>query len=112
MIIVIPRWFYRDLGILENDIALTKNGVEIKRTNKSLHVQKIADGKFLIGDLIYDSSIDVIDLGRIARQPKLWLGNPEFIQFAPVKEGWDLPLKNMTSYVSRLKKVKLCLSST
>jgi long-chain acyl-CoA synthetase len=105
MIIVIPRWFYRDLGILENDIALTKNGVEIKRTNKSLHVQKIADGKFLIGDLIYDSSIDVIDLGRIARQPKLWLGNPEFIQFAPVKEGWDLPLKNMTSYVSRLKKL-------
>ncbi|NJO90504.1 MAG: hypothetical protein HC831_17255 [Chloroflexia bacterium] len=60
----------------------------------------------MIGDLIYDSSVDVIDLGRIARQPKLWIGNPEFIQFAPVKEGWDLPLKNMTAQVARLKKLK------
>jgi len=105
IIIVVPRWFYRDLGILENDIILRENGVENRRTKKSLIVQKIEDKKFLIGDLIYDNSIDVIDLGRIARQPKLWIGNPSFIQFAPVKEGWDLPLKNMTHQVARLKKL-------
>jgi long-chain acyl-CoA synthetase len=106
LIIVIPRWFYRDLGILETDIILTNDGVENRRTNKSLIVQKLEDKKFLIGDLIYNSTVDVIDFGRIARQPKLWIGNPEFIEFAPVKEGWDLPLKNMTSHVSRLKKLK------
>ena len=106
IVLVVPRWFYRDLGILENDIVLTDDGVENRRTNKALTVQKLEDKRFLIGDLIYSSSIDVIDMGRIARQPKLWIGNPAFIEFAPVKDGWDLPLKNMTPHVARLKELK------
>lgn len=101
--LVIPRWFFRDLGILENDIVLNKHGVKNRQTNKEIIIRKIDDTSFLIGDLIYTSSIKIIDIGRIARQPKLWIGNPAFIEFAPVKEGWDLPLKNMSTHVSRLK---------
>ncbi|MBN1253060.1 MAG: GNAT family N-acetyltransferase [Bacteroidales bacterium] len=101
--IVIPRWFFRDLGILENDIVLKKSGIENRQTSQYLKVKHVEDDKFLIGDLIYHSSIKTIDIGRIARQPKLWIGNPEFIAFAPVKEGWDLPFKCLSYYVCRPK---------
>ena len=94
--IVIPRWFYRDFGILENDIIVNKTGLENRRTGQKLKIEHVQENKYLIGDLIYQSSIKTIDIGRIARQPKLWIGNPEFINFAPVKEGWDLPLKSLS----------------
>lgn len=103
LVLVIPRWFYRDLGILETDIVLTDDGVENRRKGTSIEVRRVKQHQFLIGDLIYESKIDVIDFGRIARQPRLWMGNPAFIRFAPVKEGWDLPLKNMTPHVARLQ---------
>ncbi len=103
--LVIPRWFYRDLGILENDILITNKGILNRQTKIELIIRKIDDHQFLIGDLIYSSSINTIDLGRVARQPKLWIGNPAFIEFAPVKDGWDLPLKSMSSHVMRLKEL-------
>ena len=105
IILVIPRWFYRDLGILENDIIITDKGILNRQTKLELRIRKIEEHQFLIGDLIYSSSINTLDLGRIARQPKLWIANPSFIEFAPVKDGWDLPLKNMSSHVLRLKEL-------
>ncbi len=103
--IVIPRWFYRDLGILENDIITTNKGLKNRQTNIELAIRKTEENHFLIGDLVYTSTIDTIDLGRLARQPKLWLGNPSFLEFAPVKDGWDLPLKSLSPHVMRLKKL-------
>ena len=103
--IVIPRWFYRDFGILENDIIVNKTGLENRRTGQKLKVEHVEEDKYLIGDLVYQSSIITIDIGRIARQPKLWVGNPEFINFAPVKEGWDLPLKSLSYNVYYYNKI-------
>jgi len=86
----IPRWFFRDLGILENDILL-KEGMLFNRRKKCfLHVRKAGEGSFEIGDLIYKIGADEFDLGVFARQPQLWIGNPELVGFCPVKEGWDL----------------------
>ncbi|MFN8258544.1 MAG: GNAT family N-acetyltransferase [Bacteroidales bacterium] len=101
--LVIPRWFYRDLGILENDIVITNNGIKNRQNSLELRIRKTEFQHFLIGDLVYHSTINAIDLGRLARQPRFWLGNPAFIEFAPVKDGWDLPLKNLSPHVSRLK---------
>jgi long-subunit acyl-CoA synthetase (AMP-forming)/predicted GNAT family acetyltransferase len=88
----IPRWVFRDLGILENDI-LYENGALVDRRNKHyLHVKKTAQDSYEIGDLRYKITSTEIDLGVLARQPKLWLGNPQLVAFCPVKEGWDLTL--------------------
>ncbi|MGA3013330.1 MAG: GNAT family N-acetyltransferase [Bacteroidales bacterium] len=88
----IPRWVFRDLGILENDI-LYENGALFDRRNKHyLHIRKTTTDSFEIGDLQYKITSTEIDLGTLARQPKLWLGNPQLVAFCPVKEGWDLPL--------------------
>lgn len=103
--IVIPRWFYRDMGILENDIIIEDNYLKNRQNGSKLYIKHIKNKKYHIGDLIYKSSINTIDIGRIARQPRLWIGNPEFITFAPVKEGWDLPLKSLSSNLCRPKKL-------
>ncbi|MCF6242915.1 MAG: GNAT family N-acetyltransferase, partial [Bacteroidales bacterium] len=110
--IVIPRWIYRDMGILENDIIVEENSLVNRQNNKKLTIKPIGDNKFLIGDLIYQSTAKTIDIGRIARQPKLWIGNPEFIDFAPVKEGWDLPLKTLSQQLCRPKKLTKQYKST
>ncbi|RLD85203.1 MAG: hypothetical protein DRJ07_03545, partial [Bacteroidetes bacterium] len=104
--IVIPRWFYRDLGILENDIIVEDGFLKNRQNDKKLYINHIMDKKYQIGDIVYESTISTIDIGRIARQPRLWIGNPEFISFAPVKEGWDLPLKSLSSNVCRPKSHK------
>ncbi len=110
--IVIPRWIFRDMGILENDIIIEENSLVNRQNNKKLTIKHVEDNKYLIGDLIYQSSAKTIDIGRIARQPKLWIGNPEFIDFAPVKEGWDLPLKTLSKQLCRPKKLTKKYKST
>lgn len=98
----IPRWFFRDLGILESDIIVKPNGIFNNQSKQILAVKKLKkSGKILIGDLVYNLSGNEIDLGLFTRQPRLWFANPALIQFCPIKEGWDLPLKNVSSQVER-----------
>jgi len=98
--IVIPRWFFRDLGILETDIILIAGGIYNKRQSKILNIKYLDENQYLIGDLVYTSKIPAIDIGRFARQPRLWIGNPQLIDFCPVKEGWDLSLRAISSQVN------------
>ncbi len=52
--IVIPRWIYRDMGILENDIIVEGNALLNRQTNKKLNIEHLEGSKYLIGYLIYD----------------------------------------------------------
>ncbi|HPW18379.1 MAG TPA: AMP-binding protein [Candidatus Aminicenantes bacterium] len=99
--ISIPRWFFRDLGILEDEIVSRRGGLRDLNRGLSLPVRRGADERtWLVGDLEYGISGDVLDLGVFARQPVLWAGNPSLAAFSPVKEGWDLPLDPATGEVS------------
>ncbi len=87
--VTIPRWFFRDLGILETDIVVKDHKLFNRRDGLTLKVRRINKDFCRIGDLKYRTSSDVIDLGLMARQPKLWMGNCSLVAFSPVKEGWD-----------------------
>ena len=104
--IAIPRWFYRDLGILEDDIIFNEKGL-FNRSNKlQLCIEHCPDvNGFLIGDLIYTIGSQAINMGVFARQPRLWIGNPALIDFCPCKEGWDLPLRKVSPQVVRPKNI-------
>jgi hypothetical protein len=52
-----------------------------------------------VGALEYLLGDDVVDLGVFARQPRLWIGNPALVAFAPCKPGWDLPLRKISGQV-------------
>jgi long-chain acyl-CoA synthetase len=96
----IPRWFFRDLGILEPDIVAQPEGLLNRRAQRFLLIARDPDSQNTrIGDLEYVVEGNRIDLGLFARQPMLWLGNPSLIAFCPCKEGWDLPLKRVSSQV-------------
>jgi hypothetical protein len=45
-----------------------------------------------VGDLEYQLEGQVIDLGLLARQPLLWMGNTQLINFSPCRTGWDTEL--------------------
>jgi len=95
-----PRWFYRDIGILEDDIEVDETGVFNRRNQRRIRIDHCANGnRVCIGDLEYDMDGDIIDMGLLARQPSLWLGNPSLIAFCPCKEGWDTPLAPFSGQV-------------
>jgi long-subunit acyl-CoA synthetase (AMP-forming)/GNAT superfamily N-acetyltransferase len=93
--IQIPKWFFRDLGILETDIYFENNRLYNRRTNAFLRFRKLRGDKLMVGDMQYHISSPKIDLGIFTRQPKLWTGNAELTAFCPVKEGWDLDTGNI-----------------
>ena len=95
----IPRWFYRDLALLEDDIAARQQELWIKKTGRSLQICRESDGAVRIGDLLYRLPDVSVDLGLFARQPRLWVGNPSLAAFAPCKPGWDLPLRGLSDQV-------------
>ena len=97
--ISIPKWFFRDLGILETDIRYDRHRLINRRDGSSLFIRKIKGKWFQIGHLKYHNDSANIDMGLIARQPKIWTGNPAMISFCPVKEGWDLPMKGVSASV-------------
>lgn len=96
----IPRWLYRDLGILEDDIVVRDGALCNRRLDHRLSIGPVEYSEnVLIGDLEYQLSGQEIDLGLFCRQPRLWVSNPALTRFCPCREGWDLPLKGVTAHV-------------
>ncbi len=101
----IPRWFYRDLGILESDILIRQNSIYDRVNNRELICRKTDENCYQIGNLIYTHETNNLDFDILAKQPLLWAGNQPFRDFSPVKEIWEVDLKYFH------KRVKLPLIS-
>jgi len=88
----IPRWIFRDLGILESDITVQYGGLYDRHRGLLLKITELEDGLTKIGDLVYKlQGKKTFNLGRLSRQPLLWAGNLSLANFCPVKDGWDTP---------------------
>ena len=94
--IKIPRWFFRDIGILEDDIIIDENGLLNRSSSVHLTIKK-KDNLIQVGDLFYSLNSNFIELGTIVRQPSLWCGNNELLSFYPCKEGWDTPINSISN---------------
>lgn len=101
--IQIPRWFYRDLGILEKDLIISNSSIFNQDNHRSLTIRSLKISDLVqVGSLQYRINSSQINLGLFVRQPRLWVGNPELIAFFPCKEGWDLSLNSVSSQVFRV----------
>jgi long-chain acyl-CoA synthetase len=98
----INRWVIRDLGILESELVRKENSLENTRNGKRLYVD-YQNGKLRLGSLEYSVERENIELGRIIRQPLLWSGNPELIDFAPVKESYDTYFSRISTFAMPLE---------
>jgi long-chain acyl-CoA synthetase len=98
--VLIPRWFYRDLGILETDIEVLDAGLRDTVRNLRLPIRPgPEEGWLQVGDLAYRIKGRTVDLGLFARQPLLWAGNPSLEAFCPCKPGWNTPLAGIGEQV-------------
>jgi long-subunit acyl-CoA synthetase (AMP-forming) len=95
----IPRWFHRDLALLEGDIVAGEQELRVEKTGAVLQIRREADETVRVGDLLYRLQDETVDLGLFARQPRLWVGNPSLVAFSPCKPGWDLPLRGVSDQV-------------
>ena len=103
----VPRWLHRDVGILEGDLVYADDTLVDERRGLSLTLRRTEEpGTVRIGDLDYTLSGEVVDLGLLAHQPLLWLGNPALASFCPLKGGWDLPLGAFSPRVKLPKDVR------
>jgi long-chain acyl-CoA synthetase len=105
LIISIPRWYFRDLSILENDIYAEENYLYNKVNKTKLHFSKSGSSEvegynsIIIGNFEYKVKGKKIDLGRLIRQPLLWLGNKELMEFGRYKYGWDTSFGNFYQHI-------------
>ena len=88
----IPRWFFRDLGVLEDAVEGRDGFLVNNESGRTLALAAGTDGRVRIGDLEYHMDGQVIDLGLLVRQPLLWMANPQLINFSPCRTGWDTDL--------------------
>jgi len=96
----LPRWLFRDLGILETDITTTDHGLRDVVRGCELIIEAVSETLVRIGDLNYEIDDEVVDLGLLTRHPMLWVGNGPLAAFCPIKDGWDSPLGSITEHVS------------
>lgn len=85
----IPRWFVRDLGILDDAIGASEDRIINRETGIELVIRPGESGRVRIGDLEYFLQGNVVDMGLLSRHPQLWMANPQLIAFCPCKLGWD-----------------------
>ncbi len=88
-VVRIPRWFFRDLGVLDDSVRAGGSGLANKENGSTLRIGWGKSGHVRIGDLEYQLQDQVIDLGLLSRHPMLWVGNSELINFSPCRAGWD-----------------------
>jgi long-subunit acyl-CoA synthetase (AMP-forming)/GNAT superfamily N-acetyltransferase len=89
----VPRWLFRDLGLLEGDLVLEGGRLVDRRRGRSAALAARPGGEEIrVGSLAYRCAGHRVDLGLFARQPLLWLGNAELAALLPVKDGWETPL--------------------
>ena len=98
--LIFPLWALKDLGLTEDDFEYRDNGILNKQNKTFLTVKKnIKTNLIQIGDFEYNIKNDVVDLGVFIRQPILWVGNKNLINFVFCKEDWDMAFSNISSQI-------------
>lgn len=78
--IIIPNWLLKELKIVFQDITWDGNYLTIDRLNKKCRCQW--QGNILtLGNFDYNPVNDQLNLETLVQDPRLWLGNQEFVDF-------------------------------
>ncbi len=83
--IVVPNWLFQALGITTQDLRAEDDRLVLGTYSTSLAICREADDVVRIGSGFYRSDRRAIDLGHILCTPRLWLGNDELVNFAPLE---------------------------
>lgn len=96
----VPRWFFRDLGLLDDALRVDGPALVNRTDGRRLVIEPAPDGRVRIGDFAYRLEGAAIDLGLLVSQPLLWLANAQLIAFGPCRPGWDSALGPFSEQVT------------
>jgi long-subunit acyl-CoA synthetase (AMP-forming) len=85
--VIVPNWFFQALGITTQELRVEDDRLILASHGTSLTVSQGDDGEVRVGSAYYRPIKRAIDLGHLVATPRLWMGNGELVDFAPLEPG-------------------------
>ncbi len=83
--IVFPNWLFQALGLTAQDLRLEPERIALPTRGTALTVRRLQSGVALVGSCVYrHPAKEPVQLGVLLTTPRLWLGNDELVDFAPL----------------------------
>ncbi|MEJ2188853.1 MAG: hypothetical protein P8Y93_05435 [Acidobacteriota bacterium] len=83
--ITIPNWFFQALGVTTQELRVGDDHLYLASHGTRLRIGLERENVVRIGSASYRPTRRAIDLGHLLSTPRLWLGNEELVDFAPLE---------------------------
>ena len=83
--VTIPNWFFQALGVTTQELRVGDDHLSLASHGTTLRIGLEREGVVRIGSAWYRPLRRAIDLGHLLSTPRLWLGNEELVNFAPLE---------------------------
>lgn len=84
--LTLPNWLFQILGLTAQDAAIDRDRITLP-IGPTLTVRRLEGSRVRVGSCTYTIPGETLDLGAILATPRLWLGNDELVDFAPLDMG-------------------------
>ena len=81
--LVFPNWLFQALGITSQELRIEADRIQLPE-GTALRVRRLQEGVTQVGSFAYGHPPEPIQLGVLLTTPRLWLGNDELVDFAPL----------------------------
>jgi long-subunit acyl-CoA synthetase (AMP-forming)/GNAT superfamily N-acetyltransferase len=82
--VTISNWIFQFLGLTAQDVQIGEDRIELPSIGTSLTVRRTSEDQVQVGACVYRCEREPLNLGALLATPRLWLGNEELTEFAPL----------------------------
>ena len=83
--IIVPNWLFQVLGITAQGLHFEGSELTLTPEGPSLSIRAVGEDEVQVGSAVYRRGGRTIDLGQLLSTPRLWLGNEQLVNFAPLE---------------------------
>jgi len=83
--LTLPNWLFQYLGLTAQDVEIHKGALRLPSVGTTLTVRRLNQTRIQVGAGIYETDRETVNLGAFLATPRLWLGNEELVEFAPLQ---------------------------
>jgi len=83
--LLFPNWLFQTLGVTAQDLRVAAEKLTLASVGAPLTVRRKAPDRVQVGQVVYRTRGGTVDLGALLSTPRLWLGNEELVEFAPLE---------------------------
>ncbi|HEX4823906.1 MAG TPA: GNAT family N-acetyltransferase [Candidatus Polarisedimenticolaceae bacterium] len=84
--IVFPNWLFQAVGLTAQDLTIEPERIALPGQHVGLTLRRLQEGVALVGSCVYvHPPREAVPLGVLLTTPRLWMGNEELVEFAPIE---------------------------